>query len=223
MNDWEWDTAPIELETGSDPCATIIWLHGLGADGNDFVPIAEALPLPVPVRYVFPHAPHRAVTLNAGFVMRAWYDLNIGARGFKQDVAHIEASTRAVTDLVAREQARGIAANRCVLAGFSQGGLIAFRAALALPQPIGGVMALSAPIADAAAVIEAAAPSVRTTPIFLAHGVDDAMVPVAMARAANESLARAGANVSWHEYPMAHSVCAEEVQDIAAWLAPILR
>lgn len=212
------DVAPLELETGSAPERAIVWLHGLGADGNDFVPIAQALNLPFAVRYIFPHAPHRPVSVNAGHVMRAWYDIDFGAHGIRQDDAHIEESVREVSSLLRGQCERGIASARIVIAGFSQGGLIAFRAGLEYADRLGGIMALSAPLTAAGEWYAKASPANRLTPIFLAHGSSDGLVPVKIAHLARAALTTAGAALTYREYAMEHSVSMDEIAHIRAWL-----
>ncbi len=209
----------ITLESGKDPRHSIIWLHGLGADGSDFVPIAEELKVPVAIRYVFPDAPLRPVTINGGLVMRAWYDIaapNIDAR---QDAAGIRASQSMVEELIAREVEQGIAPDHIFLAGFSQGGAIALHTALRQRVPLAGVLALSTylPLADHAKG-EALAQS-RETPIFMAHGRGDPVIPHALGMASRDALLGLGYAVEWHEYAMQHSVCGEELLDIGGWLA----
>jgi phospholipase/carboxylesterase len=209
----------IALESGKNPQYSIIWLHGLGADGQDFVPMADELKLPVSVRYIFPHAPRRPVTLNGGFVMRAWYDIASDNIAAQQDAAGIRASQADIEALIAQETARGIAANHIFLAGFSQGGAIALHTALRQNMPLAGVLALSAylPLANTART-EATANS-RRTPIFMAHGSRDPVVPLALGAASRESLQALGYTVDWHEYAMQHSVIERELRDIEGWLA----
>jgi phospholipase/carboxylesterase len=214
----------LELETGRPPTASVIWLHGLGADGHDFEPIVPELDLPdsLPVRFVFPHAPMQPVTINGGAVMRAWYDV-YGLQGVRrEDAAGVRASQAAVEELLAREKKRGIPASRLVLAGFSQGGAIALQTALRHPERLAGIMALSTylPVADTLAA-EASAAN-RDVPIFMAHGLDDPLIPIERARTSRKLLESAGYRVEWHEYPMAHSVCAQEIADISSWLRRVL-
>ena len=213
----------IEIETGDQPDATVIWLHGLGADGRDFEPIVPELQLPprLSLRFVFPHAPIRPVTLNQGMRMRAWYDI-VQLGGGREDDAGIRASQKSLEDLIAREGARGIAPGRVVLAGFSQGGAIALQTALRYGEPLAGTMALSTylPLAPTLAAERSAAN--RDLPVFMAHGSQDPMIPIDRARASRDALAGLGYAVEWREYPMPHSVCLEEISDIAAWLTRIL-
>ena len=215
--------APIEVELGRAAKAAVIWLHGLGADGNDFAGIVPELDLPAAaaVRFVFPHAPHRPVTLNNGYVMRAWYDLDMGERGFMQNTAHIDESVRAVHALARREIERGIAPKRIVFAGFSQGGVIALHAGLGWPQALAGIMALSAPVADAVALVQSARLD-RATPIFLGHGQYDQLAPPGLAERAAHALRADGRNVTWRLYPMEHTVSAAEIADMGRWLADAL-
>jgi len=209
---------PIILQTGKSPQHSIIWLHGLGADGQDFVPIADELELPVAVRYIFPHAPMRPVTINGGFVMRAWYDIAGPSMDAQQDAAGIRASHSLVEELIAREVAQGIAPRNIFLAGFSQGGAIALHTALRQAVPLGGVLALSTylPLAEIAAreLLEQS----KATPIFMAHGRNDPVVPYALGVFSRDALQEFGYAVEWHEYAMQHSVCEEELRDIANWL-----
>ena len=218
----------LEIETAPRPAAAVIWMHGLGADGNDFAPIVPELDLRglAGVRFVFPHAPMQPVTINNGYVMRAWYDVtmdDLEGRSRKPDEKGVRASQDAVGRLIARESERGIESGRIVLAGFSQGGAIALHTGLLYPQRLAGVMALSTylPLADSAAA-EAGAAN-RDVPIFFAHGTYDQVIPLVMATASRDQLRALGSPVEWHEYPMQHSVCAEEVGAIAAWLRRVLR
>jgi len=218
----------IEIETAPNPIASIIWLHGLGADGNDFVPIVREADLSAapPVRFVFPHAPMRPVTINNGSVMRAWYDVtydDLEGRSRRPDEAGVRASQEAIGKLIARETGRGIATERIVLAGFSQGGAIALQTGLRHPQQLAGMMALSTYLPLAETVAHEAAPVNARTPIFMAHGTHDPVVPYAMGSGSRELLGKMGYDVEWHEYPMQHSVCLEETRDIAAWLRRVLQ
>jgi phospholipase/carboxylesterase len=214
----------LEVETAPSPRAAVIWLHGLGADGYDFVDIVPALRLPASlgVRFVFPHAPMRPVTINQGMVMRAWYDVRDDAGARREDEPGVRQSQRSVEALMARERARGVPAGRLVLAGFSQGGAMALQTGLRHPERLAGIMALSCflPLAHTLAA-EASAAS-RDVPIFMAHGTDDPLIPLARARHAHDVLTGLGYRVEWHEYPMPHAVCEPEVRDLSAWLARIL-
>lgn len=215
---------PIEIETGKDPAGAVIWLHGLGADGHDFAGIVPELGLSaVPaVRFVFPHAPFRPVTINNGYVMRAWYDVGFGPHGFAQDPEHIGQSVRLLHDLIVRERGRGIPAARIVLAGFSQGGTVALHGALRFPERLAGVVALSAPVPFIAELLRDAELGARETPILLAHGRRDPIVPFAVGEDAREALSRAGYRVEWHPYDIEHTVSYAEVQDIGRFLQRVL-
>ena len=213
----------IEMETGPAPRSSVIWLHGLGADGNDFVPIVEELELPAaPIRFVCPHAPMQAVTINGGHVMRAWYDIVSTDLVAREDASGVHRSARDIEALIAREKARGSVAGRIVLAGFSQGGAIALHAGLRYLERLAGVMALSTylPLSSTLAAERSAAN--HETPILMAHGRQDPIVGLARASASRELLAGLGYAVEWHDYPMPHSVCAAEVADIGAWLQRVL-
>ena len=214
----------VELETGARPDASVVWLHGLGADGNDFVPIVEEMRLPEPlsVRFVFPHAPVRPVTINNGFPMRAWYDIYAADLANRADVLGVRQSQAAVEALVAREKTRGVAAKRIVVAGFSQGGAIALFAGLRHAERLAGIVALSTylPLPDSLAA-EAAAAN-RDLPIFMAHGTMDAVVRPEWGESTRRALAAAGYKVEWHIYPMPHSVVWEEVEAIRDFLARVL-
>ena len=208
----------IQIETGPDPEAAVIWLHGLGADGHDFEPIVPELELATPVRFVFPHAPIRPVTINQGMRMRAWYDiLQLG--GGPEDEAGLRASQKLTEELI---RAQGLPAERIVLAGFSQGGAIVLLTGLRYPERLAGVMALSTylPLASTLAA-ERSAPN-RETPIFMAHGRYDDLIPMQRAQASREHLQKLGYAVEWHDYPMPHSVCAPEIADLSSFLARVL-
>ena len=208
----------IRIETGRNPEAAIIWLHGLGADGHDFEPIVPELELARPVRFVFPHAPIRAVTINQGMRMRAWYDiLQLG--GGPEDEAGLRASQKLTEELI---RSQGLPADRIVLAGFSQGGAIALLTGLRYPERLAGVMALSTylPLAPKLAAERSKANS--DVPIFMAHGSDDDLIPMGRARASHDALKALGYPVEWHDYPMPHSVCAPEIADISAFLSRLL-
>jgi phospholipase/carboxylesterase len=213
----------IELTTGAAPQLAVIWLHGLGADGHDFEPIVPELGLRFPVRFVFPHAPVRPVTINGGMAMRAWYDILGFDRHAPEDAAGIRASAAAVTLLIDREVERGIATERIVLAGFSQGGAVALHTALREPRTLGGVLALSTylPLAGTLAGERSAANA--AIPIFMAHGTSDSVLPLALAESSRRALEALGYAVEWHSYSMAHSVCLEEISAIGAWLAALPR
>jgi len=221
------DTLPnITLESGPNPAHSIIWLHGLGADGEDFVPIAEELELPVAVRYIFPHAPMRPVTINGGYVMRAWYDILVGAAsaelsasiGKNEDAAGIIAAQADIEKLIAQERQRGIPAKNIFLAGFSQGGAVALYTGLRHREVLGGILALSSYLPLAGTTSAEASGLARNTPIFMAHGRDDPVIPYGLGKASAEELVQRGYTLAWHEYAMPHSVCPEELQDIEQWL-----
>jgi phospholipase/carboxylesterase len=209
----------IEVTLGGDPTSAVIWLHGLGADGYDFEPIVAELGLRASVRFVFPHAPVRPVTINGGTPMRAWYDIVGFGASARQDEAGVRASGAYVGRLVEREAARGVPPERVVLAGFSQGGAVALYAGLREPRAIAGILALSTylPLADTLAAERSAANA--AVPIFMAHGTADGVVPLALGEGSRRRLESAGYAVDWRDYPMAHAVCAREIADIGVWLA----
>jgi len=214
--------AAIEIETGKNPTASIIWLHGLGADGNDFAPIVPELRLPATaIRFVFPHAPVRPVTINAGMRMRAWYDIADGANR-SEDERGVRASQASVETLIGREKERGTKAGRLVLAGFSQGGAIALHTGLRHPERIAGIMALSAYVPVGEKLLPEAGAANRDVPIFMAHGTYDPIIPLNRAKQSRALLESLAYPVEWHEYPMPHSVCPEELADIGAWLGTVL-
>jgi len=208
----------IVLESGKQPQYSIIWLHGLGADGQDFVPMVDELKLPVAVRYLFPHAPQRPVTINGGFVMRAWYDIASDKIEAEQDSAGIRASQADIEALIAQEVSRGIPPQHIFLAGFSQGGAIALHTALRQTAPLAGVLALSTYLPLPESTQAEATTLSRQTPIFMAHGRDDTIVPCSLGAASRACLLEQGYTVAWHEYAMQHSVNEKELRDIEAWL-----
>lgn len=210
----------VEIETAASPDASVIWLHGLGADGHDFEPVVPELRLPptLRLRFVFPHAPVRPVTLNMGMRMRAWYDiLQLG--GGPEDEAGVRASQGMVQALIERERSRGVAARRIVLAGFSQGGAIALHTGLRHGQRLAGILALSTYLPLASTLQAERSEANRDVPIFMAHGEFDDIIPITRAQQSRQALAAQGYALQWHSYPMPHSVCGEEIADIAAWLA----
>jgi phospholipase/carboxylesterase len=215
----------VELETAPAPWASVIWMHGLGADGHDFEPIVPELDLPASpgVRFVFPHAPMRPVTINGGWVMRAWYDVRDDGGVRREDAPGVRASGREIEALIARERARGLAADRIVLAGFSQGGAMALHAGLRHPEHLAGIMALSCSLPLAETVAAEASPANRDVPIFMAHGTADTLVPLARGARARDLLGHLGYRVDWREYPMAHAVCPDEIADVSQWLRAVLR
>jgi phospholipase/carboxylesterase len=212
----------IEIETGANPATSIIWLHGLGADGNDFAPIVPELDLPkTAIRFVFPHAPVQSVTFNAGMRMRAWYDIADGAIR-REDERGVRASQALIETLIGREKERGTKAERLVLAGFSQGGAIALQTGLRHPERIAGIMALSTYVPIAEHLPAEASAANRKLPIFMAHGSFDPVIPLARAQESGQLLQSLGYALEWREYSMPHSVCPEELADIGAWLKEIL-
>jgi phospholipase/carboxylesterase len=213
----------IQLETGRDPERSVIWLHGLGADGRDFVPIVGELDLPAaPIRFVFPHAPVQPVTINNGMSMRAWYDIVADDIARREDERGVRASQRLVEALIARERERGVPAARIVLAGFSQGGAIALQTGLRHAERLAGIMALSTYVPIASALEAERNAANNDVPIFIAHGTQDPIIPLTHARRSRELLERLGYPVEWHEYAMPHSVSPQEIDDIGAWLRRVL-
>ena len=218
----------IEIATsntpGDTPSAAVIWLHGLGADGNDFAGLVPELDLEgcAPIRFVFPHAPRMAVTVNSGYVMPAWYDIAGTDLLQRQDRSGIERSAQAIEALIDHEMARGIAANRIVLAGFSQGCAMSLHTGLRLPYAIAGIVALSGylPLADSVAAQRHSAN--QQTPVFMAHGLQDPVVPLGRGEASRDALQQLGYAVEWHSYPMQHSVHPHEVTDISHFLQRVL-
>lgn len=217
----------VELEPGRQPTGSVIWLHGLGADGHDFEPIVPELRLPdeVALRFVFPHAPVRPITINGGMPMRAWCNILTLDRSGPQDEAGIRESAAVLDALIEREHGRGVPRERVVVAGFSQGGAIALHAGLRHRERLAGILALSTwlPLGHTLAeeVAGHAHAQPRDLPIFLAHGNFDPVLPIAMGHESRARLEDLGYTVDWHEYPMAHSVCAEEIADIRSWLLDV--
>ncbi|KLI99405.1 alpha/beta hydrolase [Luteimonas sp. FCS-9] len=221
MND---DTALldcIERETGRDPAWSVIWLHGLGADGHDFAPIVPELLRPdwPAIRFVFPHAPMRAVTINNGVRMRAWYDIVDIDLGNRADEAGVQASVTQVDALIAREAERGVPASRVILAGFSQGGAITLAAGLRRSEPLGGLVGLSTYLPAAGTAQGALVAGANAQPVFMAHGTQDPVVPAIAGQQSAALLRQFGFDVRWQTYPMPHSVCAEEIADLGVWLS----
>ncbi len=214
----------VEIATNDNPTAAIIWMHGLGADGNDFVPIVRELDLSgLPaIRFVFPHAETMPVTINNGYVMRAWYDILGMDLVRREDEAGLRASQARIEQLIAREVARGIAPERIVLAGFSQGCAMTLQTGLRHPQKLAGLLCLSGylPLADKIAAERSAAN--QSTPIFMAHGRGDNVVVINRAETSRDLLTSLGYQIAWHEYMMPHSVCEEEIDDIGDWLRSVL-
>lgn len=209
----------VVIEPEQAATASVIWLHGLGADGHDFESIVPELGLDgAPVRFIFPHAPERAVTVNMGYVMRAWYDITSPDLSQGQDEAGTRESESLLHTWIEHELKEGIPAERIILAGFSQGGAIVLHTGLRYPQRLGGIMALSTylPLADTVADEKHAVNA--DVPIFMAHGSDDPIIPLAFAEQSRDQLTELGHQVEWHRYPMPHSVCMEEIKAIAGWL-----
>lgn len=216
---------PIEIETSTSPDSAVIWLHGLGADGNDFAPIIPELRLPAhsAIRFIFPHAPPRPVTCNAGYVMRAWYDIYSLDSLEQEDRSGLEQAQDIVNALIQRELDRGIPAQRIVLMGFSQGGAVALYAGLRYPQTLAGIGALSCYLPLQEATEAQLHPANRHTPIFMGHGMHDPVVRYALGETSYQWLQQRDFAVSWHRYAMEHSVCLEEIGDIAQWLSQCLQ
>jgi phospholipase/carboxylesterase len=210
----------LERETAPHPTHSVIWLHGLGADGNDFLPIVPQLLRAgwPPLRFVFPHAPVRPITINAGMRMRGWYDIGGFDLAQKQDEAGIRQSIEQVESLIAREAERGVPTQRVILAGFSQGGAIALAGGIRHGRQLGGIVALSTylPIAE---IVEAERHAANAqTPVFMAHGTFDPVVPLMLGELSRQRLHGFGHPLEWHSYPMAHQVCPQEIADLANWL-----
>lgn len=206
----------VELQPDGGSAGTVVWLHGLGADGHDFEPIVPMLELDVAVRFVFPHAPVRPVTINGGMEMRAWYDID--PRSPLSGSDDIRASGDAIEELVLAEEGRGVPRSRIVLAGFSQGGVVALHLALRSETRFAGVMALSTYVHDHENLADLISFASIDTPIFMAHGQMDPMIPITRAITSREALVGLGYDVEWHEYGMGHEVCPQEIADIARWL-----
>jgi phospholipase/carboxylesterase len=214
----------VEIEIGPSARGAVIWMHGLGADGHDFEPIVPELDLPegLALRFVFPHAPLRPVTINGGAVMRAWYDVT-GLGGVRrEDEQGVRSSQRDIEVLIEREKTRGLAAGQIVLAGFSQGGAMALQTGLRHPARLAGLVVLSSFLPLPSALAAEVSLANRDVPIFMTHGTHDPMIPLARGRESRDRLLALGYRVDWHEYPMPHSVCAEEIADLSAWLRVVL-
>ncbi len=213
----------IEFETSPNPDSTVVWLHGLGADGNDFAPIVPELKLPadLAVRFIFPHAPAIPVTINGGFVMPAWYDILEMDIDRKVDTAGLLESCQAIRDFVDRELDRGIDSKRIIIAGFSQGGAVAYQVALSYEKPLGGLLAMSTYFATADSIEYSTVN--KTIPINIQHGVHDPVVPELLGKKAHTQLTELGYKVSYQNYPMEHSVCPQQIGDISAWLQTLLQ
>ncbi|MBR7777347.1 alpha/beta hydrolase [Undibacterium rugosum] len=214
----------IELESAPQATASIIWMHGLGADANDFVPIVKELDLRAcpPIRFVFPNAPTMPVTINGGYVMRAWYDILGTDIARREDEAGLRQSQGEIEKLIAREIERGIPAHRIILAGFSQGCAMTLQTGLRYPQQLGGMLCLSGYVPLSEHIAAERHPANQNTPIFLVHGVADPVIPLQRAEQSRQLLEQCGYKIEWHTYPMPHSVCAEEIVDIGNWLTKVL-
>lgn len=214
----------VEVETGPNAAASIIWMHGLGADGHDFEPIVPELQLPdaLPVRFIFPHAPQREVSINAGMQMRAWFDIKGLGVDVTEDAVGIAESAAAIHALMQQERDRGMAAERIVLAGFSQGGAMALHVGLRYADKLAGVMALSTWLPLRTHFAQEAAPANADTGIFMAHGSYDPMVPCKFGEYSRDMLQQQGYQVNWRAYPMQHQLCLEEIADIGRWLREML-
>jgi phospholipase/carboxylesterase len=212
----------IELETGPNPNASVIWLHGLGADGNDFAPIVPELKLPksTAVRFIFPHAPSIPVTVNGGFVMPAWYDILELDIDRKVDVAQLMKSAAEIDRFIDRELERNISGRRIIIAGFSQGGAVAYQVALSRKLSLGGLLAMSTYFATAGS-IELSEEN-KTIPIKIQHGIHDPVVPESLGQKATTQLVKLGYSVNYQNYPMEHAVCPQQIGDISSWIQEIL-
>ncbi len=214
----------VEIETGPSPNAAVSWLHGLGDDGHGWSEVVPALALPaaLPVRFLFPHAPTMPVTINNGYVMRAWYDIRDADLHARADLPGVRRSQALLETMIAHERARGIAAARIVLAGFSQGGAVALYTGLRHPERLAGIVALSTYLIDAPGLATQAAAANRTAPILMAHGTCDPVVRLAWAEQSRDALERAGWRVEWHAYPMEHAAVPEEIAAVSAFLRRVL-
>lgn len=214
---------PLEISTGAAPNGSVIWLHGLGADGHDFAPIVAELGLPpsTNIRFIFPHAPMLPVTINGGYVMPAWYDIKSLDLRQEEDEQGIRHSQLQLETLIRRELERGIPSQRIALAGFSQGGAIALHTGLRHDAPLAGVLALSTYLPLPGTLKQEASHTNAALPLFMAHGKVDSVIPLGHGMATKDLLMEAGYAVEWHEYPMAHTVCGEEICDIGTWLTRI--
>lgn len=210
----------LELNTGANPKGSIIWMHGLGADCWDFVSIVKELGLPaeLPLRFIFPQAPSRPITINNGQVMPGWYDISMAELHRKPDEAGVRQSQAAIEQLITREIERGIAADKIILAGFSQGGAIALQTGLRYREALGGIMALSSYLTLEDSLAAEATVANANIPILMAHGTQDPLIPLSLAKSSRAKMEARGYKVEWREYPMPHSVCMEEVEDIGVWI-----
>lgn len=216
--DYPFDAVVLEPE--QLPMATVIWLHGLGSDGYDFYSVVPQLQLPesFAIRFIFPHAPIRPVTLNHGMKMRAWYDVVKIDRDAFEDEVNIRASETMIASIIAHEESQGISSNKIILAGFSQGGVIALQCGLRYAKPLGGILALSTYLPLAHTLAGEIHPSNRSLPIFLAHGTEDEVIPITWARNTRQTLGQYEYGVEWHEYAMTHTVSSSELRDIASFM-----
>jgi phospholipase/carboxylesterase len=216
----ETDQAVIVSPTQSTARQSVVWLHGLGADGHDFVPLVPELRLPpsLAIRFIFPHAPVRPVTINNGYVMRAWYDIKSLSRDAAEDEVGIRESENMVRQLIQKERDAGVNGTSIVIAGFSQGGAVALHTALRYPQLLGGVLALSTYLPLQKLLAAEAAQANRSTPIFMCHGSQDPIVPRALGELSRDCLRALGYDITWKDYAMEHEVCAQEIADIGRWL-----
>ena len=214
----------VELATGAEPQATIIWMHGLGADGWDFVPIVRELPLPdgMQLRFIFPHAGERPVTINNGYVMRAWYDIAMNDIARMPDERGIRESQAAIERLIARERERGMDPSRILLAGFSQGGAIALQVGLRHSNRLAGIIAMSTYLTLEDSLDAEASSANKAIPIFMAHGTEDPVVPPQLAQVSRDALQKRGYDVEWHTWPMPHAVCAEEIEAVAQFIVRVV-
>jgi len=214
---------PLEFIAGQQPVqASVIWLHGLGADGHDFLPVVQMLNLPG-VRFILPHAPQRPVSVNGGYVMPAWYDIRGRGLDADEDASGLAQSSRIIDALITQEVSRGIALSKIVIAGFSQGGALALHTGLVRDQALGGVMVLSAYLPLMAEFKGRCAQGIHEIPVFMAHGTQDGVVPLQLAERSRDELGACGFDVEWQVYPMAHSVCDEEIRAIHVWLTRVLK
>jgi phospholipase/carboxylesterase len=214
----------VEIDPGTEPAAAVIWLHGLGADGHDFEPVVPMLGLSasLPVRFVFPHAPVRPVTINMGMRMRAWYDIVDISVDRKVDTDNLLESADRLVDLIEAEKRRGRKSAQIVLAGFSQGGAVALHAGLRYPETLAGIVALSTYMPTADTLEAEASDANRKVPIFMAHGAMDPTVPAESGRRARQVMQQMGYRIEWREYPMMHEVCVEEIRELGSWMTGVL-
>lgn len=218
------DISAIEINPNLSAQASVIWLHGLGADGNDFVPIVKELNLSdsLPLRFVFPHAPMRPITINQGYVMRAWFDVPTLKFDEKIDQKGIFDSMKIIQDLIENEKQLGFSSKKIILAGFSQGAVMALTTGLTYPQRLGGILALSGCLPFTPSLTEKIHQSNHDTPIFLAHGIEDNIVPYTLGASTHLMLKKYHYPVDWHSYNMGHSLCSEEVKDIRNWFKQVI-